>query len=84
MKKLEEIELFAWLGEDELAQAGTGEIGIKRGIVPAGDIPMVAISRDKMTQDYIVKQMQYWAKATGKKRMLCRFIFFGIEEETTE
>lgn len=33
---------FAWVGEDEL---GSGEVGLKRGYVPAGLIPLVAIER---------------------------------------
>jgi hypothetical protein len=43
------LELFAWVGEDEL---GSGEIGLKQAHAPAGLIPMVAIRRDKVEKFY--------------------------------
>ena len=36
---VEDVELYAWVGEDEF---GSGEIGLKQGLVPAGMIPLVA------------------------------------------
>lgn len=72
IQKLKEIELYAWVGEDEL---GSGEIGLKQGVVPAGIIPMVSISREKLEK--------YWNQAEeqaaeqgpyrGKRIHLCRF-----------
>jgi len=43
--ELEDVELFAWLGRDEF---GSGEIGLKQGVVPAGLIPIVSVKRDKV------------------------------------
>ena len=50
--KVEDIELYAWLGEDEL---GSGEIGLKQAICPAGTIPMVSIEPSKLEK--------YWPQA---------------------
>jgi hypothetical protein len=74
---LRSIELFAWVGEDEL---GSGEIGIKQGHVPAGYIPLVAISRDKMSR--LAPHMQIQAMHYGKKIRLCRFVFAEVVDET--
>jgi hypothetical protein len=68
LKKLEDIELYAWLGEDEF---GSGEIGLKRGRVPAGDIPMVAISREKLEKYWPGAEAQ--AATYGKRIYLVRF-----------
>lgn len=78
MKRLEDIELYAWLGEDEL---GSGEIGLKQAQCPAGMIPMVAVKLSKMQQDYIKKQMDLQGKAFRKKISLCRFRFDGVVED---
>ena len=75
---IEDLELFAWVGEDEL---GSGDIGIKQAQVPAGMIPMVAIKLSKMDQDFIRAQMDKQGKAYQKKIMLCRFKFDGIVRE---
>jgi hypothetical protein len=71
--------LYAWVGEDE---HGSGEIGLKQAICPAGMIPMVAIRRDKMEQDYIVKQMEQYAAIYGMKRKLVKFVFAEVVAET--
>lgn len=76
--QIEDIELFAWLGEDEL---GSGEIGLKQAHCPAGMIPMVAVKQGKMQQDFIRMQMDRQGKAYGKKIQLCRFKFTGVVEE---
>lgn len=44
---MENLKIYAWVGEDEF---GSGEIGLKQAIVPAGVIPMVAIKQDKIDQ----------------------------------
>ena len=75
---LKAIELFAWVGEDEL---GSGEIGLKQAVVPAGIIPIVATKQHKVGQDYIRKQMDAQGKAFGKRIVLCRFKFDGVVEE---
>jgi len=70
-------ELYAYLGEDEL---GSGEIGIKQALVPAGMIPMVAIRRDKMEKHFA--QLEAQARACGKRIYLCRFELVEIIRET--
>jgi hypothetical protein len=65
------MNLYAWIGEDEL---GSGEIGIKQGIVPAGMIPMVAIRRDKIEREDIIRQLQHQARTSGKPIRLARFV----------
>jgi hypothetical protein len=75
--ELNEIELFAWLGEDEL---GSGETGIKRGVVPAGIIPLVAIQREKIEK--VLPQLELQAATYGKKIRLCRFQFVEVVRET--
>jgi hypothetical protein len=77
--KLREVELYAWVGESELFH--TSEIGLKQARCPAGLIPMVAVRRDKMQQDYIVKQMHAQAVTYGKTIRLCRFVFSEIVQE---
>lgn len=73
----ENISLYAWIGEDEL---GSGEIGIKQGLVPAGLIPLVAISKPKM--DGLKIQMNTQARVYGKKIRLARFVFVEVVDET--
>jgi hypothetical protein len=77
-ERLEQAELYAWLGEDEF---GSGEIGLKRAIVPAGgDVPMVAVLREKMEK--------YWQRAEAqaaqyrKRIYLVRFKFAEVLRET--
>lgn len=77
--RLEDIALYAWVGEDEL---GSGEIGLKQALVPAGCIPLVAISRDKASQSYIREQMEQQARIYGKRIRLVKFSFSGVILET--
>jgi hypothetical protein len=79
--KPEDMTLWAWVGDDD-GPEGDGGLGIKQGVVPAGVIPMVACRKEKMTQAYIVAQMNKFTKQLGKKRYLARFKFDGIEMET--
>jgi hypothetical protein len=74
---LEALQLHAWVGEDEY---GSGEIGIKQGVVPAGTIPLVAIRRDKIEKVY--PQMEAQAKVYRKKIRLCLFRFVKVLRET--
>lgn len=76
-QKLEQIELYAWLGEDEL---GSTEIGIKQGSVPAGVIPLVSINREKVAR--LAPQMEGQAQEWGKRIKLCRFVFAEVISET--
>jgi hypothetical protein len=71
-ERLRALELFAWVGEDEY---GSGDIGVRQGMVPAGFIPLVAIQRDKIDRQGLAEAMNYQAAVYGKKIYLCRFTF---------
>jgi hypothetical protein len=77
--RLRSLELFAWVGEDEL---GSGVIGLKQGLVPAGYIPLVATAREKVDRDYIRMAMSIQAETYGKKIYLCRFTFAEVIKQT--
>lgn len=66
-----EIELYAWIGEDEL---GSGEIGLKQALVPAGYIPLVSTSLEKINQEYIREALQEQANTYKKTIRLCKFV----------
>lgn len=57
------LTLYAWVGEDEL---GSGAVGLKQAIVPAGVIPIVAVRRDKIDRAEIVAQLQSQADTFRK------------------
>jgi len=78
MEDVKSVELFAWVGEDEY---GSGVIGIKQAMVPAGIIPIVATTLEKVNQKHILNALDLQGKIFGKKIMLCRFKF---EEIITE
>jgi hypothetical protein len=64
--------LYAWVGEDEL---GSGEVGLKQGVVPAGNIALVACKEGKIDQPYIIEQLQLQSTMFSKAIRLCRFEF---------
>jgi hypothetical protein len=66
------MDLFAWIGEDEL---GSGRIGIKIGHVPAGFIPLAAMDFDRAKLEALAPQMQAQATLYGKTIRLARFTF---------
>lgn len=66
------VELFAWVGEDELGGPG---IGLKQARVPAGYIPLVAVFKHKMIGNKIPSQLQTQVDTYGKTIRLCRFVF---------
>jgi hypothetical protein len=72
-----ELLLYAWVGEDEF---GSGEIGLKQGVVPVGLIPLVALSRRKVDRLEIRQQLQAQADHYGKTIRLVEF----REAETVE
>ena len=74
---MDDIELFAWLGEDEF---GSGQIGLKQGVVPSGIIPIVAIDREKIEK--IWHQAEAQAAAYGKRIYLVRFQMVEILRST--
>lgn len=73
-KSAEEMVLYAWVGVDD-APPFSGEFGLKQAACPAGMIPMVACKEEKMSQAFIVEQMEFGAHATRKPRMLVKFKF---------
>lgn len=78
-RSYKDVELYAWIGvDDSVGAPRTDEIGLKQARCPAGWIPMVAVRRDKMEQDYIVKQMEDVSRLTGVPRVLARFKFAGV------
>lgn len=66
--RLAEVELFAWIGEDEL---GSGVVGIKQGFAQTGFTALVATKESKMQQ--FSAGMNGQAAHYGKKIYLCRF-----------
>jgi hypothetical protein len=77
-KRIPEMKLWAWVGEDEF---GSGEMGLKQGIVPAGCIPLVACVQGKIDQNYIKKQLEYTARQSKKPISLVRFCFERVEDQ---
>jgi len=66
-------DIYAWIGEDEF---GSGRVGIKRGIVPAGnDVPLVAMDYDRVKMERLRPQLQTQARMFGKVIRLARFTF---------
>ena len=76
----EPITLYAWIGEDEL---GSGRIGLKQGFVPAGCIPLVAMSYDLAKMARLQPQMETQAQRCGKKIRLCKFVCADVVSETS-
>jgi hypothetical protein len=75
----EPTAVYAWIGLDEL---GSGRIGLKQGVVPAGTIPLVAMSYhlDKLVR--LKPQMEQQAAARGLKIRLVKFVATEIAVET--
>jgi hypothetical protein len=80
-QRLKGVELYAWIGEDEL---GSGLVGIKQALVPAGMIPLVATQQEKMSRGSLIQAMGMQAEAYNKKIYLCRFVFDGVKYSTLE
>jgi hypothetical protein len=78
---IEEHTIFAWVGEDEL---GSGRIGIKQALVPAGYIPLAAMDYDvhKLTRPEMRAALETQATLYGKKIRLVRFRFDRIVDQT--
>lgn len=68
------VVLYAWIGEDEL---GSGKIGLKQGMVPAGIIPLVAMDYHLDRLAKLKPQMEAMAAASGKKIRLVKFVATG-------
>jgi len=76
---LTNLTLYAWVGEDEL---GSGRIGLKQGLVPAGYIPLVAMDYDLPKLERLAPQMEAQSQDYGKKIRLCKFEMTEIVLET--
>jgi len=76
-KEIAELELFAWVGEDEFVK---GDIGLKQGVVPAGCIPMVSTSKSKLEKYWPQAELQ--AAHYGKKIYCCKFVLTEVVQET--
>ena len=81
-KRLEDHALYARVGEDEF---GSGRIGLKQGLVPAGYIPLVTMDYDryKIERAQVRDAMEMQSEAYGKKIRLVKFVFAEIVAETT-
>jgi hypothetical protein len=73
------MTIYAWVGEDEL---GSGRIGLKQGMVPAGMIPLVAMDYDLHKVMPLLSQMEEQAAQYGKKIRLVKFVSREIVVET--
>jgi hypothetical protein len=78
VEQIKEMALYAWVGEDEL---GSGEVGIKQALTPAGRIPLVACKEGKMDQQYIENQLQDLGRQYGKKIRLVKFVYSEVVKE---
>lgn len=72
------MDLYAWIGMDEL---GSGRVGIKQGMVPAGFIPLVVMDFDREKIERLQPQMQAQADAYGVTIRLAKFTF--VEDVVT-
>lgn len=81
--RIEDHALYAWVGEDEL---GSGRVGIKQGLVPAGYIPPVTMDYDrhKIERDGVRSAMEAQAAIYGKRIRLVRFVFAEVIAETEQ
>jgi len=75
IKKIKELSMYAWIGEDE---NGSGEIGVKQALVPAGMIPIAGIDINKIGQQYIKEAMDNQGKAFGKKKFV--YVNFNLKK----
>jgi hypothetical protein len=75
------LVIYAWVGEDEF---GSGRVGLKQGIVPAGTIPLVAMDYHLDRLARLVPQMEAQAQRFGKKLRLMKFVATGEAAAETE
>jgi len=75
----EPLSIYAWVGEDEF---GSGKVGIKQGLTPAGMIPLAAMSYHLDRLAKLKPAMEAQAAASGKKIRLCKFVVVEVAAET--
>jgi len=80
VSSLSELSIYAWIGEDE---HGSGKVGIKQGLVPAGYIPLCAMNYDLHKLARLQPQMQEQARHYGKPIRLVKFQAVEVAAETT-
>jgi hypothetical protein len=73
------LGMYAWVGEDEL---GSGRIGLKQAMVPAGMIPLAAMDYHLDRLDKLKPVMEAQAAASGKRIYLVRFQMTAIAMQT--
>jgi hypothetical protein len=73
------ITMYAWIGEDEY---GSGVVGLKQGLTPAGMIPLAAMGYHLDRLAKLMPAMEAQAKASGKKIRLCKFVMVETAAET--
>lgn len=78
-ERIRRMQLVAWLGEDEY---GSGKIGLKQGLTPAGLIPLAAILEHRDRMDNLKRQLERQAKGSGKRIYLVRFEAVEILDAT--
>lgn len=71
---MKEIVLYAWVGEDE---RGSGRVGLKQGMTPAGMIPLAAMDYHLDRLARLTGGMEEQAKMFGKKIRLMKFVSTG-------
>lgn len=72
-------EMYAWIGEDEF---GSGIVGLKQGLTPAGMIPLAAMAHHLNRLTKLKPIMEVQASQYGKKIYLCRFSMIEIVTTT--
>lgn len=77
---MSQLVMYAWVGEDE---KGDGRVGIKRGVVPAGYIPLACMGYHLDRLAKLLPDMEKQAAGSGKKIRLMKFASTGeIAAET--
>jgi hypothetical protein len=76
-KEVQEFEVYAWVGRDEF---GSGLFGLKQGNVPAGTIPMVSTSQEKL--DKYWGQAEAQSEAYGQRIYFVKLTFAEVVRET--
>jgi hypothetical protein len=75
----EPLAIYAWVGEDEY---GSGRVGLKQGMTPAGMIPLAAMSYHLDRLAKLKPALEAQAAASGKKIRLCKFVMTEVAAET--
>lgn len=75
----EPLAIYAWVGEDE---HGSGKVGLKQGLTPAGMIPLAAMSYHLDRLAKLMPAMEAQAAVHGKKIRLVKFVAVEVAAET--